>query len=119
SSVEQKSYAVRLAHSGDGGLTFDSRVDAQDSSAAKFFMLPSIVREDAGAIDIAYYAGNKDLDAAGSLRVARSTDAGKTFSSSVPLASPITFSTNRGDALWLGDYFGLVVSNGKLYSAYA
>jgi hypothetical protein len=113
-----KLYAIRVAHSGDGGLTIDSRIDAQDSNAAKFFMHPQLAREEGGGLDLVYYAGNFDEDPNGSYRRSRAASFGGGFAPSVPVEYPLTYLQARGDPRWLGDYTGIFVRAGKLYTTY-
>jgi hypothetical protein len=117
-SFNWKDFSLRIAHSSDGGATIDSRVDAHDPNAATFFMEPALALEAEGAIDIAYYAGNKDADPGGTFRYARSTDAGQTFEASTELAAPVTFVVKRDSPGWLGDYSGFIADGGRVLSTY-
>lgn len=114
-----KDYSIRLAHSPDGGATIDSRIDVQDAGGGMYSMEPALALEPNGAIDLSYVAGNGAPDPAGSLRWARSVDAGQTFGASTALATPITFDLNRSAPNWLGDYFGFVATNDRIYATYA
>ena len=49
------------------------RFDGHDAGAATYFMHPYIVREQNGALDLVYYAGNSEGDAMGSFRRSRSS----------------------------------------------
>ncbi|MCA9594657.1 MAG: exo-alpha-sialidase [Myxococcales bacterium] len=109
--------SLRLAHSGDGGQSIESRVDVGDPSAGKYFLLSRLAREDSGALDITYYAGSGDGDDQASYRWGRSTDGGKTFPTTV-LRSPVVFEQSRVTSKFLGDYMGLVWQGGRLYSAF-
>jgi hypothetical protein len=111
-------YAIRLAHSSDGGVTIDNRYDAHDSAAASMYMHPYLLREPNGALDLTYYAGNNEGDTNGSFRLARSTDGGVTWPASKSLKTMIY--TNRRDTpQWVGDYSGLAWLGGELYMSYA
>jgi hypothetical protein len=113
-----RSDIIRLAHSSDGGASIDQRFDVQDSQAAKYFIHPQMTREDDGAIDITYYAGQDDLDEGGSFRRARAANPNAGFAPSVAVELPITFLTSRSDPHWLGDYTGLMWRNGQAYMSY-
>jgi hypothetical protein len=110
--------SIRLAHSSDGGSTIDTRIDVHDHASGSLFMFPEIVREDGGAIDIAYYAGASVADAEASFRTARSVDF-QTFSPSFTVSSPLTLTADRGAPGWLGDYVGLAWQGGQLFSAFS
>jgi hypothetical protein len=109
---------VRLAHSGDGGSTFDARYAVEDPSAGAFFMLPNIVSDEQGGVHVTYYAGVDSGDAAASYRASLSTDGGATFGPSGVVHAPLLFDLSRATPTWLGDYQGLWVASGKLYIAY-
>lgn len=111
-------YAIRLAHSVDGGKSFGLTVSVHDPSAGAFFLLPQLVREPEGALDLSYYAGQFDEDPKGSFRVAR-TIASDSFGPSESLFEPLTFLQSRTDPRWLGDYTGLFARDGKLYASFA
>jgi hypothetical protein len=119
SADASKLSAVRLAHSGDGGQTIDTRIDAHDPSAGTYFMHPLLVRESGGALDLTYYAGNMDKDPAGSFRRSRAAAPVTSFGPSVAVYQPLTFLVSRADLRWLGDYTGLFTRAGKLYLSFA
>jgi hypothetical protein len=108
---------IRLAHSANGGTSFDFRVDVQDTLGGARSMLPEIVREPGGALDLVYYAGTTPR-ASGTFRRARSTDDGRTFAPSVEIDPGIVFTPARADVRWLGDYVGLAFGGGKLSTTY-
>jgi hypothetical protein len=109
--------AIRVAHSSEGGETIDDRIDAQDAQAGTYFLHPQLAREDGGALDLAYYAGDAAGDRSASIRWSRAPDAGA-FEPSVVLHEPVTLTDERSGARWLGDYFGFAVRGSNLYSAY-
>jgi hypothetical protein len=111
-------YALRLAHSGDGGQTIDTRIDAHDTAAGSFFQHPELAREPGGALDLTYYAGKTDMDMAGSFRRSRAAVPAMGFGPSVSVDAPLDFLTSRGDPRWLGDYTGIFARSGKLYLSY-
>lgn len=115
-----KAYSIQLAHSSDAGKSIDARTEAADQVAGSFFEHPLLAREDDGAIDLVYYAGQHDLDAAGSYRRARMVSGapGNTFGPSVAVEAPVTFLQARNDPRWLGDYTGLSWRGGALYTSY-
>lgn len=111
---------IRVAHSSDGGQSIDARYFAEDATAGTKFLHPQLAREASGALDLLYYAGSdQNPDPAGTVRLAQSTDGGKTWSQSLVVKSPITFLTTRGDQRWLGDYIGLTAHGGKTYGSFA
>jgi hypothetical protein len=118
SNFNYKDYALRLAHSSDGGATVASIVEVRDSAAAMFAMEPAIAIEPSGTLDIAYYVGNMAEDPNGSFRLARSTDGGQTFGASTAIASPVVMAQNRNALTWFGDYATIVPSGGRLYAVY-
>ena len=115
-----KAYSIQLVHSNDAGQSFDTRLEAADPAAGAFFQHPFIALEDAGVIDVVYYAGQDDLDPAGSYRRARqsATQPGNGFDPSVVVEAPVTFLQARDDQRWLGDYTGLFWRGGELYMSY-
>lgn len=110
--------SVRLAHSPDRGANIDGRYDAQDAAAGRYFLHPYLVREDNGALDIAYYAGASEGDRAGSFRRARSTDGGMTWGASAHVGSALTYTVSRASQAWLGDYTGTWWARNNLYYAF-
>jgi len=114
-----KLYAVRLAHSADGGQSIASRVDAHDPAAAKFFQHPQLAREPGGGLDLSYYAGDFDKDMAGTFRRSRADGPASPFMPSTVVQTPVDFLTARGDPQWLGDYTGIFAQGGELYLSYA
>jgi hypothetical protein len=113
-----KSFAVRLAHSGDGGATIDARIDAHDPAAAAFFLHPQMTMEDSGAIDLVYYAGNMDKDLNGAYRWSRAESPAKGFGPSEVIEAPVVFFQDRDKPPWLGDYTGLFWAGDQLYTSY-
>jgi len=113
-----KSYAIRLAHSSDGGKTIDARIDAHDGAAGPFYIHPQMALEQSGAIDLVYYAGKMDKDKAGVYRWSRSDKPLGGFSPSAAVESPVTFLQDRADPRWLGDYTGAFWTGKKLYNSY-
>ena len=110
--------AIRIAHSPDRGGSLDTaRVDALDTVAGTLALLPVVVREPGGALDVAYVTGNSEGDTNGSVRYGRDA-AGAGFGHSVLVDGPLTYTTVRSKSDWLGDYMGAVVSGGRLLVAY-
>jgi hypothetical protein len=110
---------IRIAHTGDGGKTIDVRYSVTDAQGGKYTLLPTLSREANGALDLVYYAGSSEMDPKGSYRHSRSTDGGKTWDASVALKSNLFFTGDRGSPKWLGDYTGVAMRNGYLYTSYA
>ncbi|HEY3353836.1 MAG TPA: sialidase family protein [Polyangia bacterium] len=114
---QMKLNRLHLVRSGDGGATLEAPVSI-DPEAGEYLMLPNLVHDDGGGLDITYYAGSAASDPAASYRRRRSTDGGKSFTSSIVLHQPLVFDTSRVTTRWLGDYEGLAAAAGKLYIAY-
>jgi hypothetical protein len=111
--------AIRVGHlSNRGGSLDTTRIDALDTAASKLGLLPVLVREPGGALDVAYLAGDMEGDAQGSMRYARAPGSGSAFGPSVAVDSPLQFTMNRAMSTWLGDYLGAVYSGGRLLMAY-
>jgi hypothetical protein len=110
---------IRVAHSGDGGKSIEASYDVADKAAGKVFVHPFLVREDTGALDIAYYVASASGDAQGSFRRARSTDGGKSWSPSVVVGSPVGFDLKLLQPHWLGDYSSIAVRGGLLFATFA
>jgi len=109
--------AIEVAESTNRGSSFAAApVSALDTAAAKLGLLPVMVRESTGALDVAYLAGNFDGDTAGSMRYVRAT--GTSFGSSVWVDGPLTYTLNRAMPTWVGDYLGAAVLGQGLYLAY-
>jgi hypothetical protein len=109
-------YAVRVAHSADGGQSIAERYDAHDP-AFPLELHPRFARTDAGGLAIVSYAGASDGDAAGSVRASLSPDA-TTFPATILVHEPVTFLDSRTSLKWIGEYFGVDWRDGNLYTAY-
>lgn len=119
-SDSPRSNRLRIAISSDGGQNFATYVFGEDSAAGTKFLHPQLVRTTSGELWLLYYAGSDaNPDPAGSLRVARSSDGGKTFAPSAAVKAPITFKTARGDPAWLGDYIGLHARSSQIFTTFA
>jgi hypothetical protein len=115
-----KLYAIRLAHSSDGGATIDSRADAEDMAAGKLYMHPQLFRELGGAVDLTYYVGNFDMDPNGTFRWSRAAGPSMlAYGPSVVIDTPITFLQSRQTLAWLGDYTGLYARGIEVYMSFA
>jgi hypothetical protein len=106
--------AVRVAHSSDGGHTFDRVVTASDAIGTTKIQMPQLIDE-RGSLAVAYYQGAADASA--SLVIATSGDGGVSWSRNM-LPSPGTFALDRTKSTWLGDYFGVTAANGGVYLGY-
>jgi hypothetical protein len=109
---------IRVAHSGDQGVSIDSRIDATDPAAGSFALLPHLALEDSGALDLIYYAGQRSPDPMGSLRWSRAAAGATGFASSVPVET-LTFTSDRASNIWLGDYVGLGFHPGAMFAVFA
>jgi hypothetical protein len=113
-----KLFAIRLAHSPDGGATIDSRTDAHDAAAGKMFLHPQLARDESGRLHLVYYAGQANLDTAGTYRRSVSPDGGQTWQPSTAVRDPVTFLGDRASKQWLGDYVGLGWAGGSVFTSY-
>jgi hypothetical protein len=109
-------YAIRVAHSSDGGQSVDARYDALDPTLT-LALHPRFTRDAAGGLDVVYYTGTSEGDAAGSVRASRSIDGGASFGPSVVLHEPVTFTQSRTVQRWIGEYFGVTSLADNLYAA--
>jgi hypothetical protein len=109
--------AIRLART--DGQAASARLDAQDPLAGAYFMHPQITGEEGGAVDLVYYAGAADQDPDGSFRRSRAPSPAGGFAPSVVIDAPVVFLQARADPRWVGDYAGLFVQGGELYTAFA
>jgi Neuraminidase (sialidase) len=113
----QRLESIQVAHSADGGKTFE-RYDAHDPSAGASFLSPLLALEDGGALDLTYIAGKQKGDTAATVRRSRSTDGGKTWCGSVVVHAPITFETSLTQPTSLSRRHGLAWGAGALYVTY-
>ncbi len=98
------------------GTTIDD-VLASDTKT-KQQELGSLALDDAtGELALSYYAGDAE-GASGNVRSVRSTNGGKTWSASTVVSADLNFTSDRGSAKWLGDYFGSVLRGGTLFLTY-
>ena len=114
-SVSEMRVVSRLAQM---QVQVDALKDSGDTAAAPFFLLPALAREESGALDVVYYAGQMDDDDQGSYRRARMVDPAAGFAPSVVVEKPVTYLQARDDPRWLGDYTGLALRGGRLYTSY-
>ncbi|MBL8739787.1 MAG: exo-alpha-sialidase, partial [Myxococcales bacterium] len=108
---------IAIAHSSDGGATFDWRSRVEDTAVGPHYLLPRM----AGAgdvIDISYYEGEKQGDEAASYRHARSLDGGKTFGPSEVVYEPVLYDLRRTTEQWLGDYMGVQTIDGDVVGVF-
>jgi hypothetical protein len=114
----QRLASIQVAHSSDGGKTFDVRHDAHDEAAGAAFLSPFLVREEGGALDLTYIAGKGAGDTAATVRRSRSTDGGKTWCGSVVVHAPVTFEPSLTSEKSLSRRHGLAYQGGALYVSY-
>jgi hypothetical protein len=107
---------LALGHSSDGGATWQK--PAIIVSDGRSYLLPELAIERNGALDVAYYAGNRDLDPDATFEWMRSTDAGTTWSSPVVLKRGILFQSRRDLQDWLGDYVAVASDDDYAYFAW-
>ena len=106
-----------VAHSGNAGASFDaSPVQALDTAAGSVALLPLLTREASGTLDVTYISGNAVGDPKANVRFNRID--GTTVSPGEYIDGPLLFDKSRISYTWLGDYFGAVVHDDVLYTAY-
>jgi hypothetical protein len=110
-------YAIRVAHSSDGGQSIDGRYDVQDP-VVPLQLHPRFARTDEGGLALVYYGGVQDGDPAGAVRYSFSSDGGASFGASVVMHEPVTFLQSRASLKWIGEYFGVAWRGGNLHTAY-
>lgn len=111
--------ALLLRHSGDGGQSFDPIVTVADDSGGSLFMLGNVSVGGVGLVNVTYYEGASDGDAAARFRVLRARDrSAATFWPALTLYAPVTLRTGYG-VRWLGDYTGNAEVFGVLNVAFA
>jgi hypothetical protein len=118
SVMDAKDSMIRLAHSSDGGMSIADRTDVGDAAAGAFFLHPTLGREASGALDLVYYVASADGDKEGAYRRSRAVTPGGPFGPSIVVAHPVTFQSKRQMVDWLGDYTGLFLQGGDLYTTY-
>jgi len=109
---------IELTHSGDGGLTLDATVNAQDPAAGDKYMRAMAFLNDDQSLSLTYYAGSIDSHPAATVRYSHSTDAGKTFSTSIELFGPVLLTTSRAGKTWLGDLLGITADAQHTFFTY-
>jgi hypothetical protein len=127
SNYSDAAQAIRVAHSADRGGTWSTaRMDALDKKAGSLALLPILVRETGGALDVAYLSGNMEADVNGTVRYVRALspsdagtdDSGATFGPSVQVDGPLTFTARLNGNDSLGEYMGAAAFGGKLLVSY-
>jgi hypothetical protein len=104
-TVKDAIHVRRFTHGG-AILASDDIISGADDGYV--YWQPQIVAENGGALDVFYYAGASFSDMAGSFRLLRSTDGGKTWAAPRTLFAPLNFNMySRHSPTWLGDYIGL------------
>ena len=107
---------VTVAHSPDGGTTWDRRTQVNPEET--LVLRPELVLEPSGALDVVAYTGAAEGDPTGDVHWWRSTDGGVTFEDRGPLHSPILFTGERDGTAWVGDYSGLAVDGVDLFATF-
>jgi hypothetical protein len=114
----QKLTTIRMARSTDLGLSVAQRFDVHDAQAASYFMLPNLALETGDAVHLVTYAGEQDEDPNGMYRRSRIPLEPGPLDPSLLVREPIVFKQSRSDPGWLGDYTGVAVRDGKLYTVF-
>ncbi|MFO0548511.1 MAG: sialidase family protein [Polyangiaceae bacterium] len=108
-------FATQMKRSVDGGLSFGSAVNVQETSMA---MLPTLSRDLSGTIGLTYYVGDFFGDTNGSFRITTSPNADSGFAPTSVVANPVVFTPIRADIDWLGDYSGIAALDGHFYMTF-
>ncbi len=109
---------VVVSHSTDRGATFELHTRAEDSSVGPHYLLPRIASLGGGVLDLAYYEGEGQDDAAATYRHARSFDGGVSFEPSEPVFGPLVYDLTRDSEQWLGDYMDLEAAPGRRFGVF-
>jgi len=109
---------IRLAESEDGGVTFPIRKSAQATNVGPVSASPSFTSGLGGAMDLVYYAGAGEGDAAASLAWARDYGFSGFLAMPKVAAAPVVFEQNPSASSWLGDMIGVSSSPFRLYVSY-
>jgi hypothetical protein len=110
--------AIQVVHSTSGGQSFGAPVNALDTAASTYAWHSTLVREGNGHLDVEYYGGLFDGAANGSVYSTHSGDQGATWGPATGIRMPITLTSAGFDVGWLGDYLGVAVGGGALYTAF-
>lgn len=108
--------ALPIVHVHDGAIA--ARSAAHDPGAGAHYLLPQIVRESSGALDVSFYVGSEDGDRDGRLVYTRSAGAELGFGPARSIRDGVIFSHARDKMVWLGDYTGLAWRAGTLFSSH-
>jgi hypothetical protein len=132
-------HAVRVAHSPDGGATFDSHASVHDALVAPYFTNHQIAVEPSGAANVVFYAASGPGDQVGSFRRVRYSPAevggggaggmgtggmggeggiADPGMESTLVHEPIRFELSSESVSWLGSGVGLLYDNNDLFVAY-
>jgi hypothetical protein len=117
SEAGQKAYSIIVRASSTGGAQFGAAMDAADTSASPYFLLPDLKHDDGGLLDMVYYAGSMDDDPNGAFRRARFSF-GASNPPSTPVFAPVILTADRAVPYWLGDYIGHYVRGNRMYTTY-
>jgi hypothetical protein len=114
-SEDSPADAVVVAHSPNGGQSFDPPVTASDGQAGMQYLFPRLISDATGKLEIVEYEGAVNSPA--TFVLASSTN-GSTWTTS-PIAPAGTFALDRTLANWLGDVVGLTPGTTTSFTSYA
>jgi hypothetical protein len=113
----QRSKALKLAVSTDGGASF-SRANAHDPGAGASFYAPNLSLESSGTLDLVYYAGASANDPNATLVRSQATD-GQSFCGAVPIQTGLTLATaSYGSSKSIGRFVGVTSVGTTQHLAY-
>jgi hypothetical protein len=107
---------LRIVSSDDDGATWKDAGSIADANT--LYLLPEILVESDGSIDITYYRGEEE-DGEATFELRHSTDGGKTFGAPKILAKNLELVADRSSRSWLGDYTALVMGPSGPIAAFA
>jgi hypothetical protein len=117
-AVEAKLHSMVIAHSGDGGRSFDLRKPIQDLASGPLFMHPQMVREANGTLDLAYYSARAAEDTDASFRFMQLDGNAAPLGPSETIHQPLLFEISERKRSLEGDYVGLAAFDGNVYTVY-
>jgi hypothetical protein len=107
---------LRVVLSDDAGVTWKDAGAIADAGA--LYLLPQVLVEPDGSIDVTYYRGTAEGGDA-TMELRRSTDGGVTFGAPKILAKDLKLVADRASRQWLGDYTSLVMGPSGAIAAFA
>ncbi len=108
--------AVRVVHSGDGGMTWSQPISANDDASGQLVYLPQLSMSSNGRLELSWLEG---LVGEPTAVIHASTTDGTAFSRETVAAGVGPFNYRRDIWPWYGDYIGLWSGPDWIYLTYA